>query len=603
MGPSKSPTSQVETLAGLCASLVGTDPLGITSARSLQRDLASFESRVRCEGLPYLTRALPALAKALDQALVTNVFCVPNGFKRAHKGCSIPAFMQTYFKAVVNDDGTIRDDANVGAIAHLRQVLYFVYKYEVPYTEELTGKVVDSFVNNERDLELNGETYEHPLVSGASYIIRDVLEGFDPKDVVPKHGPGSVATGEKGEEKWQFSRKYRQIHRVYPYYTYFVAGGGREVLDRLDWYRSLRPEESGVAKVVLVPKDSRGPRLISCEPLEYQYIQQGLSRSLTGWLERHRLTRERVNFSSQEFNRQLALVGSKTGEWATLDLKDASDLVSMALVRKLFQHNEQVLECIGAVRSSATVLPDGRRVVLAKHAPMGSAMCFPIMALSCWAIIVSAVARATRTSAVSVGRLVYIFGDDIVVPTEWAQVSMQALELCGLRVNRDKSCISGGFRESCGLDAFRGVEVTPTRLKTVWSGKRSDGKALESYASIANNLFAKGYTRTASLIRDMLVRTYGPLPYGTRQSAYPCIWVDDAWEATVRNTGLFRTRYSQEYQRLEFRVNVTVRGYGTSELDGWNRLLRFETTGVGDYPDRVDSLVSTKVRQGWQAVF
>jgi hypothetical protein len=372
--------SHSEDYLDLVLSVLDQDPLGITSRKDLDRDRRTLCDRFEAEGLSFLTKTLPLLGKALDLGLVESSLCVPREFKKAHKCTGIPAFLQTYFRLVFAEDGMLLEQADPRAVKHLRQVLFMLYKLELPYSEASEKRVIASFVATERELELGSDSPTGDLLAAASYIVRDVLMGFDPMDVMPKHGPGAVATGERLEEKWLFKRLYSQINRVYPYYDYYIVGRGRELLDRLDWYRSLERQISGCAKVVLVPKDSRGPRLISCEPLEYQWIQQGLGRKLVEHLESFWMTKGKINFTNQEVNRELALTSSLTQEYATLDLKEASDRVSVELVSRLFAHSDATLKALLATRTTATKLPDGSVLSLNKFAPMGSALCFPVEA-------------------------------------------------------------------------------------------------------------------------------------------------------------------------------------------------------------------------------
>lgn len=592
--------SHIAFYSGLASSLLRCDPLALCTPRILRKDVDVLNRRIDSEGLSFLTKALPKLGKALDKGLIDGRLNVPRGFKIEPGTTSRPAFLQAYFRRVFDEQGVLLEEADPAVVKHIRQVCFFAYKLELPYREEDTAKVVDSFIANESALA-NLEFEDKAVIDAAAYLVRDVLRDFDPKDIVPRHGPGSVATGERLEQKWTFSRLYDPIHQVYPYYDYFVVGRGRELVDRYKWYKGLRRLSSGTAKVVLVPKDSRGPRLISCEPLEYQWIQQGIMRSLIPHIERHRLTKGCVNFTNQEVNRQLALQSSLTGDMATLDLKDASDLVSLRLVRELFKHVPDTLRAIEAARSAATTLPDGREVILLKHAPMGSALCFPVMALSLWAIITAAVARATRSFAQEVGRSVKVYGDDIIVPVDWTQTSIQALQGVGLRVNTEKSCTQGYFRESCGMDAFKGVVVTPVRLKTLWSDRRSDGNAYVSYIEAANNLLASGYAGTARLLMERLRATYGNIPYGVETAPYPSFRVQDEVEAMALNNAMFRTFWNAHLQRWEYFLPMTNSQKIDSTLTEWNRLLRNVIAGPGDKPDVVVVPRSTKIKRRWTA--
>jgi hypothetical protein len=603
--------SRVEVYLELMACLIECDPLGITTSRDLRHDIQTLRSRYRDEGLSFLTKALPSLGKAFDLGLVSQRFSIPRGWKHQHGCGSRPAFMQAYFNLVFDECGNLRENVPPDAVCHLRQVAFAMYKLELPYSRQQEDIVIDSFVTTDSSLRDDGFDSETVgLTAAASYIARDVLGAFDPMDILPRHGPGAVATGEKLDAKWSFGRLYHAIHQKYPFCQYYTAGGAREVVQRLQDLSHLQHFGAGVAKVVLVPKDSRGPRLISCEPLEYQWIQQGLGRKLSAFLESHWLTSGQINFTDQSINQEHALSSSLTDEMSTLDLKDASDRVSLTLVRKVFEHLPDTLECLEATRTIATKLPDGRVIPLRKFAPMGSALCFPVEAFVFWTVIVAAIIRSyprghgltTREILPLVGKRVFIYGDDIVVPREFAHVSMQALESVGLLVNRSKSCIQGPYRESCGMDAFRGVPVTPLRVKTIWTGQRTDGSAYVSWIALGNAMRSRGYEAAYLFIKGILERTYGLVPYGTHLASFPCWTVDDPADAEQINAKHFKSRYSSNYQRIEFFLRSVSPISKNSSLDGWQRLLRNFVSPQMTDPSTVVVPRSTKIKRGWKAV-
>ena len=597
--------SQEEFYLRLHSQLVRSDPLDAYSseAKSLRKDLDVLQHRVLSEGLSFLTKTLPKLGKRFDQGLVSGCFNIPEGFKKAHGSANTPAFMQVYFKQVFDEDGIILDVVSVAAIKHLRQVLYFAYKLELPYSKAEENRVIDSFVQLDDGLSISSSPLALDKLSLAKIITRKVFHDFNHKDIRPRHGPGSVATGESLDEKWIFSRLYSRIHQVYPYYNYYVVGGASELIDRLGWYKSLIRLESGCAKVVLVPKDSRGPRLISCEPLEYQWIQQGLGRRLASFLEfGNPITRNHVNFTRQEINRRIAKTSSASQRYSTLDLKDASDRVSLGLVRSIFANTPELLRALEACRSTETKLPNGKVVSLNKFAPMGSALCFPVEAYIFWVIIVSAVISCKNLPLEKVGSRVFVYGDDIIVPTDWATISIQALEEAGLLVNSDKSCITGYFRESCGLDAYNGTEVTPSRLRKLWSNQPTDGAALQSYLSLANKFAGSEYESVANIIWDKLRSCYGVIPYGTERASYPCRIVSSPLQAEFLNGKLFRKRVNSDFQRIEFFLPSLSSRRKRSELYGWARLLRDVISPPFGDPSYIVLPFSMKIKKGWTRV-
>jgi hypothetical protein len=564
--------------------------------RDLARDLETLRSRISEEGLSFATKALPKLGKAFDAALDSGIFEAPLGFKRS-KGCpAIPAFLQGMLKMCFSSDGSL-GRPHPSVVQDIRQVCYLVYKMQLPYSEQEEARVIESFLETEKELA-SLEIPDCPVIKQAQSLLETVFEGFDPRDILPRHGPGAVATGERLEEKWEFSRLYSQIHQKYPYYEYFVVGGAPELADRIQWYRSLDRLDTGFAKVVLVPKDSRGPRLISMEPLEFQWVQQGLNRALVRRLESHWLTSCRVNFSSQDINRELALSSSKNHFYATMDLKDASDRVSVQLVEKIFPKN--LLPYLMAVRSSGTDLPDGRRVTLNKYAPMGSAVCFSVEAACFWALSVCAVSNALQCSHREAASFVYVYGDDLIVPSLAYEGVVEVLEMAGLRVNHSKCFYRGDFRESCGMDAYDGVDVTPTRVSRLWSSQPSDGQALSAYASYANQFAKKGYHALADFVWGRLAAVHGVLPHGTALSGYPNRNQESVSEAISENIrhGV-RTRFSKRYQRWEVSAKVLIPIKTASELSNWPRVLRNLTMGSGEDPSEVTLPRRVKVKRRW----
>jgi hypothetical protein len=555
-----------------------------SETKSLRRDLVTIKSRVRDEGLSFLTKTLPKLGKAFDSYLENGIFNIPREFKSSHMDRSIPAFMQGMFK--IHLSSVESGQTNVDIVRCIRQVLFLVYKLELPYSPSQEKGVIDAFIKTEDDLRNVPMKASLSSLGEVRRLIERVLAGFDPKEITPRHGPGAVATGERLEQKWTFARLYSNLHQEYPYYRYFIAGGARELSDRRDWYLGLSRLSSGCAKVVLVPKDSRGPRLISCEPLEYQWIQQGIGRSLMRHLEGNSLTKGHVNFIDQSVNAELARSSSLFRDYCTLDLKEASDRVSLTHIDLFFP--EHIRRALLASRTTSTKLPSGEILTLEKFAPMGSALCFPVEALIFWAVSVVAVCRSRRLSVERASRTVFVYGDDIIVSTCDFSAVTEALDAVGLKVNVDKSFRKGFFRESCGTDAYKGVSVTPVRIRTLWSGNAGDGNSLASYAAYANALNASGFSTAAQFLFSRIEQVYGRLPWGTPDSAYPNRNCHSGFKALILNLELgFKVRCSETHHP-EVKVKVLKAKRADSQLDGWTRLLR---DMVVSYRDLDPSLV------------
>jgi hypothetical protein len=573
-----------------------------------KRDIAVLRRRVRSEGLSFLTKALPKLGKALDKALSQGTKFAPFGFVKRPKG-AIPKFLGWLFELVFSEQGEELCNASPRAIRDLRQLLYVTYKLELPYTDAQEYELLEAFRST--DSGLPDHIADDGVLIHARNFITNVFGSFDPLDILPKHGPGAVATGEKNHEKHRFSRLYSSIERCYPFTDYFVYG-----MDHLatepEYVEGLDVFEAGTAKVVLVPKDSRGPRIISCEPLEYQWIQGGLGGSIKNHLERNHWTSGHVNFTDQGINGRLALSGSKWGRWVTLDMKEASDRVSVALVANLFRDVPRLFECLMATRTPATRLPNGDVVHMKKFAPMGSNLCFPIESIVFMALGVGVLLHETMSNRPSVSRQhsssvyrdrmkkaarrLFVYGDDIIARREDYALLLQYFPKVGLMFNTDKCCTHGSFRESCGVDAYKGVDVTPLRLKRVWmAGRNQAPQTALSYVSFSNEAYARGFHRVASLVSEAVEQVYGRLPilsakpvlephlfdgipYKDQLVQYGAlVWIRP-YSYTCPHLGSKRYRFNRHLHRREVRVHQAVPQRIAVHADDWSMVLRRLTT-------------------------
>lgn len=615
---SKKSLDEVEVIA---ASLSDVQTLcsDVFSHRALRLTIQKMRKRTAREGLGFLTKTLPRLGKMLDRAL-SGELCFDAakcGFS-SMPGSKLPRFLGELFGTVFSSDGMVVSQPSIANIRHLRCILYLFYKYEIPYGAKQESDTVSAFVKTEADIasfddsfnrvsdqidkhcasqcgqqsppEMEGDSVNAhtqldlfgrrscflgmdfdrtDLVRRARQLLNKLFESFDPTDILPRHGPGAVATRERLWEKWQFKSIPSRLLHKYPFDAYFCASLGH-VCDSYREFNSLETNEEPSARVCLVPKDSRGPRLISCEPLVFQYVQQGLGAAIVELVESHPLTKWNIHFTNQQPNQFGALLGSKNRKYATLDLKEASDRVSVGLVRLLFP--EKLYSFLAASRSLSTTLPDGRVINLRKFAPMGSCLCFPILALTIWAILTAGETDEDARESI------LVYGDDVIVETAKAAHAIELLESFGLLVNRDKSCINGFFRESCGVDAYFGEVVTPLRIRSRWSSSPSPDAFL-SWVAYANSMWDRQYYNAYWYIAENLYRLYGPIPeWKSGVPPFPALrCVPESWR-------LPRQRYNRALQRRERYVLVGTNNHVSKEISGWSMLLRYFTEGARPLP-------------------
>jgi hypothetical protein len=536
------------------------------------RDRREIANRARSEGLGFFTKSLPKLGKALDRALSSGERLQCSGFK-LKRGTQLPEFFGTLFRCIFDETGRERSDACPMVLGQLRQLLFVLYKLKLPYDEETAARTVQQFAEVDASLDWHPDSLDEgttSILQTARGIIFRVLSGLCSRDICPSHGPGAVATGEVGVEKRVFTQLDDSIETWYPFTEYFRFNL-THVADTVQDIQSLKSVKAGTAKVVLVPKDSRGPRIISCEPLSNQWIQQGQKDVIVRRLESHNLTRGQVNFTDQTVNRDLAMSGSLGGTTCTLDMKEASDRVSLNLVACLFPRDW--LEALLASRSYDTRLPNGTVIRLKKFAPMGSAVCFPVEAFIFWALTVSIVMHTRGLSLARARRTVYVYGDDIICSCDDQAAIRQLLPKFGLLLNEDKCCTARFFRESCGCDAYKGVDVTPLRISAVWCSHLRAGP-YDSYVAYSNAAYLRGYYALSEFLENR-IQKIRPTPYTNGDLPQGISFVRAHVIARKQNrVASIPTRFNLKLQRWEalgWRNRPTYKKYASS---GWDELLR-----------------------------
>lgn len=159
--------------------------------------------------------------------------------------------------------------------------------------------------------------------------------------------------------------------------------------------------------------------------------------------------------------------------------------------------------------------------------------------------------QPTQRSIMSVSRNVYVYGDDILVPTDDAAEVIDALHKYHCKVNTQKSYYRGFFRESCGCDAYAGVDVTPVyvrRMPPLTSGQ--DVQKLLSAISTSNQFHKIGFWRTADYLKTIVERWLGQLPCSETKSV--------AWQSFCgeRYTGVRYLGTKRSCNRKQIRAAI-----------------------------------------------
>lgn len=457
-----------DLLTSLCRDL-GLDP----------RSTGYLQHRTRCEGITFLTKTLPRLSKAVLKSLEKGYFERPFGFK--WKGASLE-LCSDWLNRIFDRKGYVRIDACPYALKSIRQLCEYFYKFAIPFTDKQLESAESKFLNTESLLS------EQQVDRVWADEVRRLFETLYPsisrtsvhsvfKQAEPRFGPGAFAGSSNVRLENQAYKNRPDAH----------VGTTSTIYESMSGFFKPYPscperitivEEGKTSEVVFVPKDSRGPRVISKEPMHLLKGQMAFFDWLSSSLER--CSRKRINFKDQTVNQELARKGSIDRSVATLDLESASDMVRYDFAAHVFRNSPAIRWFLSNARSTHTKLPlSGKTIKIKKLSGMGSGITFPVMALLIQLSIVNSVRKTiTHMSIFDIAKRVYVYGDDIIVPNSWYNFAVRGLTSSGLIVNCEKSYFRSYFRESCGGDYYKGVSVSPVRFKMSNNGIKSAPKGV-----------------------------------------------------------------------------------------------------------------------------
>lgn len=451
----------------------------------------------------------------------------------------------------------------------LRTVLGFCYKAEYEPTQQQIRDAEEAFLDVEDGIRVWDESHDlpsDPFYRRVRVLVHQVLKRATMDEFqssMPSHGPGAVFPSRVPQDKSNFSTSYRPVQRFYAWDQWFQG-----VFTDSPGLGDFAEEEFGTCRMVAVPKDARGPRLICVHPAELIWIQQSQRKVVERVITSSPLTSGFINFDDQSVNGALALRASRDREFCTLDLKEASDRLSLKLVSYLLGSWADVLE---ASRARDCKLLSGRIVTLRKFAPMGNCLTFPIESLIFWAIAHIAMGGGREAP-------VYVFGDDILFPSSQYEEVIRRLVMAGLVPNRLKTFRRGFFRESCGVDALWGVDITPLRTKV--GGCRTYAQA-ESLCSLARRAEERGYRFLPDGIYAEVRRFMGTLgkPLGfsnnpSTQGVYQYVRAEFGELITkLDGTPGFQIRFNSNLQRWETRYHRVAPLQKEGPWSSWWNLL------------------------------
>lgn len=479
--------------------------------------------RLQQEGVKFLSVTLPKFSKfAIECVTAGHIIKGHTAVTSFRWKRRFPTFMAGLLMKSV--------DGCASSLLTIRQVCEYFYKTAFSFNEHELAKASSEYIEVER--EIKQKVLDRTFISQCRKALFDLFPS-----IVNLHPDQFMASGKGRDGPGAFSES-KNIGRVFnctPAEYKRLPTSKIGIIDTAfrpflgsfkSYYRSNETHkfvsDLKHCEVLFVPKDSRGPRVISKEPYFALKAQMLAMDVLVPLIEKE--SRYRINFADQTKNQELAKIGSLTGTYATLDLEKASDRNSFKANVLLTQH-APVLSYLVRKLTTRMAKLDGVVFPLQKLANMGSGICFPFLALTVFIAIVTNVAETRKIPIKEAASNVYVYGDDVCLPTRYVSSAVEGLKKFGYAVNNGKSFFSGPFRESCGKDYLHGIEVTPVRFRLSGEGLDTVKEYRNGCLPIRTNngilqlerhcreLVRNGLTTLANYYYTLLERRLGKLPF------------------------------------------------------------------------------------------
>lgn len=313
------------------------------------------------------------------------------------------------------------------------------------------------------------KNYLWVVLKEAREIVADILGEFDYQEYFSCCAFGKKAALGLPRESSFLDNRIEVLSGSFEQFAWFQAVRSHDIhLMRATRKRLKHVRRSVCRRPVLkgtaVPKSFKAVRIVFPDTVLGGFLSRGLGILLRSRLEAN----TRIDLKVQQHrHKRWARRGSINGKRATIDESRASDSFvwkHMELLMPVSWH-----EVLKVVRTRNYRFPEfeGKKEevhTFSSYMLMGSGHTFPLQTILFYALS-EAVRRLTKTPGTA-----SVYGDDIIVPTGSVLPLITTLERLGFTVNREKSFFEAPdiewpsrpfFRESCGGDYYKGVDVRP----------------------------------------------------------------------------------------------------------------------------------------------
>lgn len=362
----------------------------------------------------------------------------------------------------------------------LLQVLRYAKRFSLPNNPDVQDASIEKFwaVNNRhknRDYICH-TWYYHECIKVVQKHLKHVLKGYkyNLDDRMFSNGVAVDAKRHLGSKLSAYAKK----RSTYWDSLLYPCSESGEMIDCMH------------CRIVAVPKTYDKSRIIAEEPVVRQFYMQAVRCAITRCFKRNNIP---IFLEDQTVNQREAYLASINNNMVTIDLSGASDSISRSFATEVLPAD--VMRDVRLYWSTFIQPAKGRDNLCYIFLTSGNAATFALES----AIFYSIVRAAYDEYALWTGKRateVVVYGDDMIVDSDAYEFVLRYLTMFGFVVNKTKTYVSGYYRESCGVEYFKGRALDtlyfPRRtLRQVESAKRLllDPDSLAAVISLQHRLY------------------------------------------------------------------------------------------------------------------
>lgn len=366
----------------------------------------------------------------------------------------------------------------------------FSFSQDLYTPTQLRDDSIKKFMDNQERLmgfSVPDDPLTRTIVFGAKGYIDQILGDFSNLEICERASFGKKSSvgipmrkaceGSRYEAPITGSRD--QVEWFDKYFGIWNRPALRYAQSRAELLRKPPYRHVDVLEAVLVDKTWKSLRMIMPNTTIGTLYSSGLGRTIEGRL---RTFGHDIKYL-QPVHGELAKIGSITGTLVTADQSLASDNITVDLIDRLFPSKWAYALKKGRIEEMALY---GRRIKTPTFATMGIGFTFPLQTLVFLAILLAIRDHCELDEQT----VISVFGDDLIYDIRMHSVVMSVFPSLGLVINADKTFADGYFRESCGFDYYRGIDVRPFHLKRV-DTRSAAKRRVEAYLYTAFNGVAR----------------------------------------------------------------------------------------------------------------